>query len=234
MFCARCGVELSEGQTVCPICNLRVYHPDLKIQEKSTYPKGAFISEEFNRKGLLFVITMFCLIPLLTPIILELAWHGTITWAGLVAGGTVLFYIVCILPLWFKRPNPVIFVPCFFLTASAYLFYICFLSGGNWFLTFALPLTMSLTAIATAQTALLYYLKRGRLYVVGGGLIALGIWTVLLEILIKVNFGSKSAFSWSSAPLTILTILGLSLIIIAIVKPLKETLRRIFFIGKVK
>ena len=114
MYCIKCGVRLSEGQTLCPICGTRVYHPDFEITESNTYPKGEFKSEEFNRVGLLFVITLLCLIPLILPMILDMAWHGEISWSGYVTGGTVLFYVGFILPLWFKKPNPVIFTPCFY------------------------------------------------------------------------------------------------------------------------
>lgn len=30
MYCVQCGVELQKGAKVCPLCGLRVYHPDLQ------------------------------------------------------------------------------------------------------------------------------------------------------------------------------------------------------------
>ena len=63
MFCIKCGVELTDGQTVCPVCSTRVYHPDLPIEKVSpTYPKKDFESEEFNRRGILFVVTILSLL----------------------------------------------------------------------------------------------------------------------------------------------------------------------------
>jgi hypothetical protein len=79
----------------------------------------------------------------------------------------------------------------------------------------------------------LYYVKKGCLYTVGGTLIAVGLWTVLLEYDIHTTFGISHSFRWSLAPLTVLSVAGLLLIIIAIIKPLKESLHRVFFIGKV-
>lgn len=233
MYCIKCGVKLSDGQTVCPVCHTRVYHPDFEITETNTYPKVPFKSEEFNRKGLMFVITILFLIPLLLPIILELTWHDRIEWSGYVSGGTLVFYICFVLPSWFKHPNPVIFVPSSCVIATGFLLYICLHTGGKWFMPFAFPLCLSMTVIISAITTLLYYLRRGKLYVVGGGLIALGLWTVLLELLIRSTFGIYSIVMWSSASLTVLALSGIALIIIAIVKPLKESLRRIFFIGKI-
>ena len=50
MYCIKCGVELSEGQRLCPLCKTKVYHPDyLKEDTQLIYPVGEFKSEEFNR-----------------------------------------------------------------------------------------------------------------------------------------------------------------------------------------
>ena len=233
MFCIKCGIQLSEGQTVCPVCETKVYHPDLVITEKNTYPKIPFKSEEFNRRGLMFVITMMFLIAMLIPLFLELGWHDMITWSGYASGGILAFYLIFLLPSWFKNPNPVIFVPTSFVTASLYLLYISISTEGDWYLTFALPVTLGLGLISTALAALLRYVKRGKLYTVGGFLIAIGVWTVLLEILIRYTFDVNSAFIWSTAPLTVFFILGIMLIVIGVVKPIKESLRRVFFIGRV-
>ena len=48
MDCIKCGVKLSEGQTLCPICHTRVYHPDLPVKDRPTYPKKEFQSEELT------------------------------------------------------------------------------------------------------------------------------------------------------------------------------------------
>lgn len=232
MYCIKCGAKLSDGQTVCPICETRVYHPDISVAEENTYPKIPFESEEFNTRGLMFVVTMIFLIPLILPIILDLSWRASVTWSGYVTGGVLVFYSAFIMPYWFKKPNPVIFVPVNFAFVIVYLLYICLQTGGNWFMSFAFPVVGSLGIIVTAATAVLYYVKKGCLYTVGGTLIAVGLWTVLLELDIRISFGVYTPFYWSLAPLTLLSVVGVMLIVIAIVKPLKESLRRIFFIGK--
>lgn len=232
MYCSKCGVQLSEGQKTCPICETRVYHPDIDEPQADTYPKIPFKSEEFNPKGLMFIITMVFIIPLILPIFLELGWHSSINWSGYVSGGTLLFYITFVLPYWFKNPNPVIFLPCIFSATILYLLYICFTVSGDWFMSFVFPAVGSLGLICTAAVAILYYVKRGKLYTIGGGLIALGVWTVLVEFLIRKTFSVGYLFYWSTAPLTVLSVIGLMLIVIEIVKPLKESLRRVFFIGK--
>ena len=99
MYCANCGVKLADGQRFCPVCNTRAYHPDIPPSNASpTYPNKDFQSEEYNRRGLLLVISILWFLPLALPLIFELAWHATVTWSGLVAGGVLLGYIIIVLP----------------------------------------------------------------------------------------------------------------------------------------
>ena len=111
MFCIKCGVELTDGQTICPVCGTRVYHPDFPVKDTSpTYPKKDFESEEFNRRGILFVVTILSLLAVALSIMFDLSLSGAVTWSGYVASGVGVFYVCVILPLWFKRTTPAIFV----------------------------------------------------------------------------------------------------------------------------
>ena len=232
MFCVKCGVELSAGQEICPVCQTRVYHPDVAVENAPpTYPKKDFQSEEFNRTGVMLVITILFGLAFLLPVIFEMSWHMMVTWSGYVSGGVLLGYIAFVLPSWFKRPSPAIFLPSVFAAACGYLLYINFCTEGDWFLTFAFPITGALGIIVSVTATLVYYIGRGRLYIIGGSLIALGAWTVLIELLIWVTFGVVSPVTWSMCSFATFFILGMSLIVIGIVKPVKESLRRIFFIG---
>ena len=231
MFCIKCGIELSGNQTVCPICSTKVYHPDIpQNQTPPSYPKKDFQSEAINRKGILFVITILYLLPLLLPMIFEIAVSSTVNWSGYVAGGTLLSYLFFILPSWFKTAHPIIFVPSYFLATMFFVWYVNFATEGNWFYTFALPVLGSLAIIVSTLTTLVAKLRRGKLYVIGGSLIAVGLWTVLIEWLLHYTFSVTHTVYWSLFCLISLFILGMMLITIAIVKPWKESLRRFFFL----
>ena len=87
MYCIKCGVELSPGQTVCPVCGTRVYHPDIQPENAvPVYPKKEFQPEEFNRRGILFVITILSFLTLFLPLLFELLCGGgstgRATWQG--------------------------------------------------------------------------------------------------------------------------------------------------------
>ena len=232
MYCIKCGAELSDGQALCPLCNTRVYHPDIPNEPIHTYPKKEFASEQVNKKGVMLVLTIFYLIPLLLPILFELSFHRQIDWSGYVTGGVILFYLFFLLPIWFDHPSPAIFVPVDFAATGLFLFYVNFATGGTWFFSFALPLTAVLGLIVSAAAVLLYYLHHGRLYVVGGMLIALGVYSSMIELLIGYAFHLSSPVRWSLFALVPFAILGLALILSAIVRPIRDALYRIFFIGR--
>lgn len=232
MFCINCGIELSDGQNVCPICQTRVYHPDIKRSDAvPTYPRKAFKSEEINIKGLLFILSLLHLIPIVFALILDLNLNGKIDWMGYVVGSVMLLYVCAVLPLWFKRPNPVVFIPCDFLTLAVFLWNINIKLGGEWFWTLALPVTAAVGAIVTGVVALLKYLRGGRLYIFGGAFILGGLLVMIIEQLMHVTFEVKhTGFAWSLYPMVFLAIIGIGLIVIEIVKPFKESLKRIFFL----
>ena len=234
MYCIKCGVELSAGQKICPICETKVYHPDFPVEEgKSAYPQKTFQSEEFNPRGVLFVISILAALTIALIMGFEISRLHRVHWSGYVAGGIALTYLVAILPWWFRRPNPVIFIPCDFAGLLGLLFYINYQSGGNWFFSFALPITVALGLIVSAMIALIRYVRRGYLYIIGGGLIGVGAWTVLIEYILRTVFTVKTGIYWSPFSLATLFTMGMTLIVIAIVKPLKESLRKIFYVGKI-
>ena len=145
-------------------------------------------------------------------------------------GGLVLLYTTVVLPLWFKRPNPVIFVPVDFVVIGVYLLYINCATHGHWFMSFALPVTGAAMVLVTAVVALLRYVPAGALYICGGGLILSGGYAVLVEWLLNVTFRLHETFLWSFYPLAVCTVLGAMLLVIAGCKPLRRSLHRKFFL----
>ena len=232
MYCVKCGVELDAAEKVCPLCNTEVYHPKLKTPSGlKSYPvKEIPVYETLNIKGVLFAITVGFFAAMLITVMCDLAVSGVLSWSGYVTGGLLLVYGSLVLPAWFKKPNPVVFVPVNFGVLILFLLYINIATGGGWFLSFAFPVTSALALLVTAIVTLCKYLKKGRLYVFGGGLIAFGLITVLIEFLIAVTFKIRYAFPWSLYPLSALFLIGMALIVIAICKPLRTSLRKKFFI----
>ena len=139
-------------------------------------------------------------------------------------------YVAVVLPCWFRRPNPVIFVPCGFVAAGLYVLYIDLMTGGGWFLGFAFPVVGFLGLLVTAVVTLCRYIRRGRLYIYGGAMIALGAFMPLMELLMVAAFRLPRFAGWSLYPLVALALLGGALIFLAICRPARESMERKMFL----
>ena len=230
MYCIQCGVQLADTEKVCPLCRTRVYHPQIHQPETAPlYPAQTLPAEPRFPLGLPIALTVLWVLGLLTVLLCDYQVNRALTWSGFVAGAMVTGYTALILPGWFRRPNPVIFVPCFFGAALLYLLYIDLATGGGWFLGFAFPVAGGIGLIVTALVTLLRYVKKGTLYTVGGALLALGCFMPVIELLLNRTFRREAFFGWSLYPLMALALLGGYLIFLAICRPARQAMQRKLF-----
>lgn len=230
MYCIRCGVQLADTERACPLCGTAVCHPDFpKEQVTPLYPNKKALRVQKHSKVFQGAMIFLFLLPMLICFLSDLLPDWRLQWFGFAAGGLLVAYTVLVLPFWFRRPNPVVFVPCGFASAALYLLYIDLAVGGSWFLRFAFPITAVLGLIVTAAVTLLHYLKKGHLFIWGGTCIALGLFILFLEFLLRVSF--QIAFrGWSVYPLIVLTLVGGMLIYLAINAAAREIMeRKLFF-----
>ena len=231
MYCANCGVKLADSEHICPLCQTKAYHPDLPLQEGSgLYPKHNQPKKGRRSPWPQTILTALFVLAAIIVALCDLQVTGRISWSGFVLGALALGYVAAVLPVWFRTPNPVIFVPCTFAAAALYLLYICLYTGGNWFLPFALPVLGAFALVVTAVTVLTKYVKKGRLYIFGGALVLTGGIMPLTEWLISLVFGVGRFAMWSFYPLTALVLVGSLLIFLAICRPARETMERKLFI----
>ena len=229
MYCVNCGVKLAETEKKCPLCNTTVCHPDFTpTSQKTLYPVDKKPQASSGLKALGGVIIILFLIPLIISFFTDLQLNGKLDWFGIVAGAIVVVYVIFALPLWFKKPNPVVFAPCSFATIALYLLYINAATDGNWYLTFALPVVGGLCLIVCADITLLRYIKGGRLYIFGGTFILSGGYLLLIEYLLSVTFG-MDFIGWSIYPLVVFVLIGCLLIYLAIDSVARETMERKMF-----
>ena len=230
MYCVKCGVELADSERKCPLCGTPVYYPGIEENPERPYPNTKPEIKSVSSRVLYLMLSFFFLIAAGISLFADINLGGGIVWSGYVVGGLAVGYITFILPLWFNRSvrSPAIFVPCDFAAIALYLWYISYATGGGWFLSFALPVTAGAALIFCAVIILCYYLRRGYLYIFGGASIATGLFTVLIEWLVNLEFAPGLEYLWSPYPAISLGLVGIMLIVIAIVKPFRDHLYRIF------
>ena len=232
MYCIKCGVELADSEKSCPLCQTPIFHPMFPRPEgEPLYPASGNPPRKLRPWGLLIVVTaLLFLLPSIVTVLIDLQVRGTITWSGYVVGALLVSYVAAVLPAWFHRPNPVIFLPCDFVAVGLYLLYISLVTEGAWFLTFAFPVLGGIGLIVTSVVTLCRYIHRGRLYVFGGASVTLGLFMPVLELLLNHTFHRPRFIGWSLYPLSALVILGIILLVIAMCRPVRESFRKRFFL----
>ncbi len=226
MYCANCGVKLADTEQRCPLCGTEAYHPDIERPEVDPlYPRDFVPKREISKTTIHIIILTMFLIPIFITFYSDYSINRTITWAPYVMFSLMSLYVIAIFPFWFKKPTPAIFVPIDFLIIALFLHYINFTTNGDWFLTLAFPIVTYLGLIVTAATVLLYYLKKGHLYVVGAFFIALGLFMEVIELFLMITF--KVDFDgWSLYPMIPLVIMGLGMIAISISRSARQAFAR--------
>ena len=230
MYCIKCGVQLESGEKVCPLCDTKVYHPDFQTdEEKRLYPTDRMPEIKHRSKAFNGAVIIMFLIPVVVSFLADFHFDREIKWFGYVLGALIMGYTAFALPLWFEKPNPVIFTPCIFAEAIGYLLYINCITGGNWFMSFAFPVAGGFGLIATAVVTLLYYLKKGKLYIWGGAFTLTGGFILLIEFFMSITF-DIAFFGWSLYPLAVFVLIGGLLFYLAINKSAREIMeRKLFF-----
>lgn len=81
----------------------------------------------------------------------------------------------------------------------------------------------------SAVVTLMYYLRKGKLYIMGGAFVALDAFMLLVEFLMGVTFHLRF-IGWAIYPLTALSLFGGFLIYLAINRSAREMMeRKLFF-----
>lgn len=230
MYCVYCGVRLQDGAPECPLCHTKVMAAPMPEQPKESsysdrYPRLEKQSGKFLVLGL---VTVILAAAALGCMIFCLKSTGKVGWSGIAALGIVLGWIWFVLPLLFPRWRPMIFLPVDFACLGGFLLYICASTGGNWFLSFAFPVTAIAAVLTLAGVAMIRYIVQGRLRLMSLLLIAIGLSFMLVEFFQHITFGTPM-FVWSLYCVSGFCLIGLFLFVASFIPPLRAALRRTFF-----
>lgn len=231
MYCINCGVKLADTEKKCPLCETVVYHPEIiRGEAEPLFPKGHYPEPYTGSRAAQIVLTAFSLMTACICLLCDHQVNAGVTWSGYVVGALIVVYTAFVLPYWFRKPNITAAVPSVFVVIALYLLYINQKTNGDWFISFALPVTGGVGVITTIAAFLLKYLHRGKLFVFGGLLISLGVFILLLEFLLSITFSAIAFWGWSLYPLIVLTVLGGMVIALAMYSPAREVVKRKTFI----
>lgn len=227
MYCMKCGAKLSDREVKCPLCGFDL--PKISpLQEKGVYPRKKRPGDREDFKGALLFLTIIYTAVLGGIFLPVFSLEKSVS----VPLCALLFfvYIAFLLPRWFIRPNPVIFFPVSMPPLLLFLYGLDFYWGTGWFFPLALPLVTIFTILVEAVITLNRYLLSGRLYIYGGFFIALGVFSVVGEILYRTCFALPLDLTFSLVSLILLFSVGMGLIVIAIIPSFRRYFERRFFV----
>ena len=125
MYCIKCGVELADSEKVCPLCGTVCSTPICLRAGREPVSAGCQPPCRGREpRGRAVRAAVLFLLPAVISVLCDWRINGSIVWSGYASGGVALLYVLVALPLWFRRPNPVIFVPIDFAAIGLYLLYI--------------------------------------------------------------------------------------------------------------
>ena len=229
MYCVYCGVKLQEGMAECPLCHTPVMLPDRNENERrALYPDRLPEEERHSRTLLVLLLTMVMLGVAIACLILCLHKHQEVGWSGYVMMSLAMAWVWTLLPLLFPRFRPMIFLPIDFACLAVFLLYICVKNEGNWFLSFAFPVTGITAVLTLLGVSIFRYIRQGRLRLLGLYLIVIGASFMLIEFFQHISFGTR-VFDWSLYCVVVFGVIGLFLFVATLIPQLHAHLRKTFF-----
>lgn len=232
-YCVNCGVELAPSERICPLCGTEVHNPvsPWKEPEERPYPyRLEQFAKRVDRKYLGLLLGVLFLIPVVITVLINLITSAEISWSGYIIGAIVVLYVTFVMPLYLKHHRFVFLALLDFAVLLLYLWFIEYISGGKWFFSIALPITLTAAILVLSVGRMLEYKKRpGFLRIIACVLFAAGIMTVAVEIILACADGGGFRLQWSIYPLVPCLLLGVCALIAERRKGLREKVRRRLF-----
>ena len=231
MYCVKCGVRLVDGLKACPLCGTPVWNPE---PEKRNVHYNPDLYPNKDVRGKFTVLSLITLIFAAVPLGCLIAcvnYYGRAEWSAYVAFSFLFLYIAAVLPAWFPRYYPVVFIPVTFAALEGFLLFLCLYTGGNWFLSLAFPAVGLLFVFSYAAFWLIRIgvLPRIKLRLLGIWFILFGAATMLIELFVHITF-STPMFNWSLYTAGTFAAFGLFLFVASFIKRLRRSLYKKTFV----
>ncbi len=232
-YCVKCGVELSDGEKKCPLCNTPVILPEEMKKEKRVaevipiFPMAhPGNMPQANKKSILELVSLIFFLPIPVLLLCDINIADGISWSGYAVGGIFLLYVYLIFPFIPKKGNAVVSILADWVCTLAYVFYIEKMADGAWFIPFAAPLISCFAFLAMVIALFRKYTKISNLELTGMSLVFIGLFCLVTEFLINSAFSIHETLYWAFYPALSLAMCAIVLFYIDRNAALKEKIKR--------
>jgi len=178
--CTSCGA-IAEGGDTCPRC-------------------GKALPADRSSRALALaskIIGALCGLGALAEMVVDYALRGVLGWSLIGLASSALLWILIGFPMLNYR-RPALFLPVMGISSLAYLWILERLTGGDWFMPLALPISLAAMISAALSGYLCLRARRrgpniGSFVLIGSCLACLAVENVL-----SLHFRGSWSFSWSA------------------------------------
>jgi len=201
-YCVECGVKLEAVRQSCPLCETPVLNPNKKEEKNVSplFPPMPQLSEGARRaqkNTVLAILALLLLLPASILIISNVAVSRAVTWARYPLLGIGLTYVFLFPPFLIPRHPLRVCIPLSGLAATLAQYLICLWTGGHWFFSFGLPVTLVATALIGAATHIVRHSPWRLLTNVAVILAAMGLFTLFVEWAVNGAFFAGKPVLWA-------------------------------------
>ena len=232
-YCVNCGVELADYIKKCPLCSTEVINPNepYDFASETPYPEYQPVNiQKISPKVILGIIAIIFMLPIAICVIADFSLNGILDWSGYVVSSLFAVYTVLASSLLVHKESMILEQMFDYMAILLLIVYIETQSGGEWLLTFAIPLLVFIVFSTILITVVAKISARSALTPTALSLILIGLFTILIDLLVNYNFFGKISVHWSLYSFITLVIIGTVLLFIDNNKPLKRRLEKKFFI----
>ena len=199
-YCVHCGVELAPSEEKCPLCKTPVLDPNQAWREpgERPYPERLeVVPPHIDRQYGAQLASLFLMIPMLAVLICDMVINLRMTWVHVCIGRGRVRLLLGAAPMSLDIERPYFYIAVDIASAALYLLLIAFLTGGDWYLALALPLTLiwggaAMLSVYIGRRASMAPLDKASLVVLVGAAALAG-----LEVVIDLWVLKSVRLEWS-------------------------------------
>lgn len=147
-YCVNCGVELSKGTNVCPLCDTPVINPNKRSTENEypAFPENVELPKGVRKRYVALIISFVMLLPNIVCLMTNLFLTPKMLWSVYVISTSLLVWFLFILPFLIKNKHPYLLltIDAFITAAYIFVFYYYNSPRDGWFTAIALPAVFGL------------------------------------------------------------------------------------------
>ncbi|MEA4911799.1 MAG: hypothetical protein VB092_04175 [Oscillospiraceae bacterium] len=199
-YCVNCGVELAASEKECPLCGTEVVNPNVRWKDDARRPYPSRVDavvRKVNRKFVVLLICALMAIPIVIPVLTDLLFNGGVTWSAYVVGADVCLFFLCVFPFLYEVPRPYLYLALDTAVLTGYIALIAYNSGGVWFWTLGMPLTL---CVCCTVSAFIYVIRRSRLSGLRKAAILFGVAAaacLVIDFFVSRFVGARLPVLWS-------------------------------------